>query len=140
MLKIKNNSYLYTVISKISGFDKILSELNNLIDIKDNEKSSIEYKISQELKKLNYNFSYIGTQYLLEISVLLYNNGYTSKIKLKKDVYPILAKKYKKSINNIKTNIIKSTERLIDSKQNSIDTVTPKQAINAILNKILINF
>ena len=44
------------------------------------------------------------------------------------------------NVNNIKTNIIKSTERLIDSKQNSIDTVTPKQAINAILNKLLINF
>lgn len=120
--------------------------MNSLIDIKDNEKSSIEYRISQELKKLNYNFSYIGTQYLLEILVLLYNNGYTSKIKLKKDVYPILAKKYKKSINNIKTNIINACDLMYYDCQLDIiekyfglvynEKPTPKLIIATILEKL----
>lgn len=59
---------------------------------------------------------------------------------LEKNVYKYIAYKNNKNVNNIKTNIVKSTERLINSKQSIIDTTTPKQAINVILNKLLINF
>lgn len=78
--------------------------------------------------------------------VLLYNNGYTSKTKLKKDVYPILAKKYKKSINNIKTNIINACDLMYYDCQLDIiekyfglvynEKPTPKYIIATILEKL----
>lgn len=61
ILQIRNNPYLFSYIDKISGIEKILEEINSLIEIKENEKSSIEYKVCNELKILHYNFSYIGT-------------------------------------------------------------------------------
>lgn len=145
MLQMRDNQYLYTYISKISGFEKILKALNELIDIKEKEKKSVEYKIHTELEKLHYNFSYIGTQYLIETLLILYNND-IEVINLKKDVYSIIAKKYKKSINNIKTNIINATNLMYyDCKSEILEQYfgivsgekpTPKNIIYTILYNI----
>lgn len=90
---------------------------------------------------MGYNWKYKGTNYLMEAILFIYTSNNLDLVdNLEKNVYKYIAYKNNKNVNNIKTNIIKSTERLINQKQNTIDTVTPKQAINAILNKILINF
>ena len=78
ILQIRNNPYLFSYIAKTSGIDKILMEIENLVNIKENEKSSIEYKIYNELKTLNYNFSYVGTKYLMETISLLYNTNFSN--------------------------------------------------------------
>ncbi len=146
ILQIRNNPYLFSYIDKISGIEKILEEINSLIEIKENEKSSIEYKVCNELKILHYNFSYIGTKYLMETIILLYKNNKWEDIKLEKEIYPILSKKYKKSVNNIKTNIINATDlmyydcssdilnkyfRILDSQK-----PTPKAVISTITSKL----
>lgn len=146
ILKIRNNSYLYTAINKINGFDKILTELNKLICIKEEEKNSIEYKIYEELKKLNYNFSYVGTRYLKEALLLLNESNNLENIKLEKDIYPIISKKHKKSINNIKTNIINASDLMYyDCEAETLkeyfkiidgEKPTPKTIIITILDKI----
>lgn len=110
ILQIRNNPYLFSYINKTSGIEKILVEINNLIKIKEDEKSSIEYKVFNELKNLHYNFSYNGTKYLMETILLLYKTNKWEDIKLEKEIYPILSKKYKKTVRNIKTNIIHATD------------------------------
>lgn len=104
LLQIKGNAYLHSFISKVAGFKQITREINELIEIKETEKCSIDYKLHMELEKLSFNFSYIGTQYLFEAIIIIYNNKFKNK-NIEKNVYPIIAKKYNKSINNIKPNI-----------------------------------
>ena len=90
---------------------------------------------------MGYNWKYKGTNYLMEAILFIYTSNNIDLVdNLEKNVYKYIAYKNNKNVNNIKTNIIKSTEKLINQKQNTIDTVTPKQAINAKLNKILINY
>ncbi len=144
--EIINNKYIHTFINKISGFELILKEVNKLIEIKDKEKEKIEYIIHKELEKLNFNFSYVGTQYLFEAIVILhkrYSDCYETQ-KLETNIYPIIAKKYKKTVNNIKTNIINATDimyydcnyKVLNQYFGLIDTEkpTPKVIITKILN------
>lgn len=149
LLKIRNNPYLYSCIDKISGFEKILREINTLIEIKEQEKNSSEYKICEELKKIHYNFSYVGTKYLIETILLLYNNDSMEGIKLEKEIYPIISKKYKKTVNNIKTNIINATDLMYYDCDSEIlnqyfricddEKPTPKTVILTILNNLKYN-
>lgn len=112
ILQIRNSPYLFSYINKTSGMEKILQEIEKLITIKEDDKSLIEYKICNELETLHYNFSYVGTKYLMETILLLYNTKLWEDIKLEKDIYPIISKKYKKSVNNIKCNIIHATNEM----------------------------
>ena len=123
--KLKSFNYIEEIsVIVISGDATLINKanyeykVNNIIN--KIEKEEIMYnKIKKSIDDINY----IDKEEIIKETIIkeITNMGYNWK-------------------NNIKTNIIKSTERLIDSKQNSIDTVTPKQAINAILNKLLINF
>lgn len=147
--KLRNNPYLYSFVGKSMGFELILKEINNLIEIKENEKNSIDFKIHEEIKKLNYNFSYIGTKYMIEAILIMYNENQTADIKLEKDIYSKISKKYKKSINNIKTNIINATDLMyydcnFEILKNyfgiSVDEKpTPKVIMNTILEKLKYN-
>lgn len=110
--QIITSPYLYTYINKISGFEQIISIINKLIELKKKSKYSIEENIKNELKKLQYNFAYIGTNYIYESILLIYNKPKYQNMKLEKDIYPILAQKYNTSINNIKTNIINATHEM----------------------------
>lgn len=146
LMQIRNNPYLYSYIDKMSGLDNALKEINKLIEVKEQEKSSIEYKICEELRKLHYNFLYIGTKYLEEYILLMYNKNNWENIKLEKDIYTILSKKYKKTVNNIKTNIINATDLMYyDCESNTLNEYfkiydnekpTPKVVISTIINNL----
>lgn len=148
LLKIRTNKYIYSFINKVSSFDSVLKEINNLIKLKEAEKNSIEYKVHKELEKLNFNFSYIGTQYLFETIIILYkeyNDCFESK-KLEKSIYPIISKKYRKTVNNIKTNIINASNLMYYDCEYKIlkeyfgicdnEKPTPKTIVLQILNNI----
>lgn len=145
ILSLKNNSYLYTIVSKSSGYNKIIEELNSLIHIKEEEKIPIDYKVHKELENLHFNFSYLGTKYIEESILFLYENKYND-IKLEKKVYPVIAERYNTTINNVKTNIINSCNLmyydcdfyLINKYFGSVDNEkpTPKFIITMILNKL----
>lgn len=149
LVQIRNNPYLYSYVNKISGYENTLKEINKLIEIKEQEKSSIEYRVCEELKKLHYNFSYVGTRYLVEALLLMYNKNNWENIKLEKEIYPILSKKYKKTLNNIKTNIINATDLMCYDCEYKVlneyfkisdnEKPTPKTVISTIMNKIKYN-
>ena len=144
--QVRNNPYLYTYINKISGFEVILRELNNLIKSKEIYKTSLDYRIYKELNYLNYNPSYLGTNYLKETIELLYNYVSFEDVKIEKTIYKKLAKKHKKSVNSIKTNIINATNLMCydcdSSKLNDYfglctnEKPTPKIVIMTIIHKI----
>ena len=145
-VKLKNNAYLFSYISENSDISKIIMEIEKLAKIKEDEKSLIEYKICNELKHLQYNFSYVGTKYLMEAILLLYYNKLWEDIKLEKEIYPIISKKYKKSVNSIKCNIIYATnEMFFDCNQETLLSYLeeysllkpgPKKIIFSVLEKI----
>ena len=145
-VKLKNNAYLFSYISENTDISKIIMEIEKLAKIKEDEKSLIEYKICNELKYLQYNFSYVGTKYLMEAILLLYYNKLWEDIKLEKEIYPIISKKYKKSVNSIKCNIIYATnEMFFDCNQETLLSYleeysllkpVPKKIIFSVLEKI----
>lgn len=108
--ELVNNSYIYSCFQKPVNFNTILQCIENIIRDKNNYKKQviIKNKINRELDKLNYNFSYIGTQYLSECIYEIYIKNLLS-FNLSKDIYPIIAKKHSTTVNNIKCNIFQST-------------------------------
>lgn len=69
--------------------------------------SYIKDYILAELSKLSFDFSHLGTKYLVDsISLVFFNENYIRN--LNKYVYPIISTKYNCSINNIKCNIFQS--------------------------------
>ncbi len=118
---IVGNPYIFDYKSKISINNDLIITLENLlqsksIDYKElidtNKFYIIKEKINTELTTLNYNFSYIGTQYLSDCIYEIYVHNGNYSINLNKDIYPILSKKYCKTIDNIKTNINRSTSNM----------------------------
>lgn len=144
--KIRDNQYVYTFISKGNGFEYALNKIYNLIEIKKSFEISIESQIIRELKKVNYNFSYIGTKYIYESILILCTNFEHEKIKLEKQVYPLIANKYHTTINTVKTNIVNSTnEMYYDCKKEILNKYfglcddekpTPKEVIFIIVSNI----
>lgn len=146
---IINEKCIYSYINKIEGFEKILNELNNLIELKTNQYNEIylQDKILKELKYLNYNDKFIGTKYLLEAITLIAKNTFFNSTNLKRDVYPIIASKHKKTVHNIKCNINNATVIMnCDCKKEVImqyfhfndkkSEAKPKQVIDTILSKL----
>lgn len=82
------------------------------------KKSEIEIKnkIENELKKIEYNFSYKGTEYLVEAIYILYNikkeNLAEHEYNFELEIYPIIAEKYNTSVNTVKCNIRNATDKM----------------------------
>ena len=82
------------------------------------KKSEIEIKnkIENELKKIEYNFSYKGTEYLVEAIYILYNikkeNLAEHEYNFELEIYPIIAEKYNTSVNTVKRNIRNATDKM----------------------------
>ena len=123
LITIKNNDLVPPIIVNSIYFSshynrkfeiyKLRSLVQNLLN-KKNE--SLEEKIYNELHKINFNFNYIGTKYLVDcISIcrtLVNNISEINTINLKTNVFPIIAKKYKTTINCVKTNINRATTNM----------------------------
>ena len=123
-----------------------IQEQANTIEIK-KENIIIKKKITEELSNLGYNFKYKGTYYLLETIMTIYEHGSEELLdNLEANVYKIIAYKNNKTINNIKTNIIKATSlAYICQKENKINEYfgfeikpTPKVVISTVIQKILL--
>lgn len=140
-----NNPYIYSSNSlndKVSLLEIIRSYLFSF-----SNDDIVRAQIINELQYLGYNTSYVGTRYISDIIYLMHNDYPVHNYNIKKNIYPILYKKYHKSYSNIKSNMSKATEimyyecdenRLKDylnlpvlySKPRSIDI------IHTVLNKI----
>lgn len=108
---LPNNKYIFSYVFKGADTNFLISEIKKLITFKKqfSEKNLLIQKINKELHKLNFNFSYIGTRYLSECIYIASYLDDKYNIILQKDVYPIIAKKYNKTVSNIKSNINKAT-------------------------------
>lgn len=105
------SKYIFSYVFKGADINFLISEIKKLTASKKqfSDKNLLIQKINEELHKLNFNFSYIGTRYLSECIYIVSYLDDKYNIVLQKDVYPIIAKKYNKTISNIKSNINKAT-------------------------------
>lgn len=126
--KLESNNVLHSRIEKVVG--KIIILKN---------KKNIKERINEELSKMGYNWKYKGTYYILESILYIYEKNNIDLLdNLEQNVYKYVSFKSNKSINNIKTNIIKSTNKLEDTNY-FIEKPTPKLVISMILNKLMFN-
>ena len=108
--------------------------------------NEIKEKIRRELDLLNFNFTHEGSKYLLECIYQVYTLEYIDDMNLSKIIYPILAKKYKKTVNTIYGNIKQAINSMFDNcpkkvlknyfNFNCLIKPRPKEVIYTILNKI----
>ena len=85
--------------------------INKILKLNTNTKYDKKF-IFEELKFLGYNPAYYGTKYLVECIYYIYKNYGIYDENSIAEVYPIIAKKYNKTINNIKCNITRATSMM----------------------------
>lgn len=106
-----NNKCIYKIIHKSAELAPIIYALREINSNNNTIKQSLlREKIYKELEKMQYNFSYVGTQYMAEAIYEIYSKNYIyTGGNLSKNVYPVLAKNHNTTINNIKCNITSAT-------------------------------
>lgn len=123
--------------------DECLSEISKKVLIEEN----IKKKVINQLLLLGYNFKLKGTKYLLESILYIYEKRQMELVEnLEQNVYKYIANRNDKTITNIKTNIIKSTNYVYKYQNEkvlyeyfSLDIkITPKLVISTILNKLFL--
>lgn len=146
--KIIDNDIIYNYIHKSCDMYQILENIKYLVKdkIEINENEYIKSKISQELCRLHFNETYLGTKYLKESIYYIIKHMDKNFENLKKEVYPQIAIKYGKTIHNVKCNINSAVNAMyFDCESNQILEYfnfskdvkpTTKLIINTIINKI----
>ena len=147
--EVRLDSYVYYALDKVCDISKIIDKLEELINEKQKikEEQDTEKVIISQLQYLNYNLGHKGTQYLIEAIMLIYQSGEYDIFNLKEDIYPIIAKKHKKTIHNIKGDINRANDYMykvckkakIKEYFKFFDDTKPtvKNVIYTILNKYL---
>ena len=112
-----NNNENYII--KNQNVNKVIEQINTmLIDklIKENlkqdgqEEKNVRNKIKKELNSIGYNYELLGTTYIEETIYILYTLKDYYGDNFERDIYPIVAKKYGKTVHNIKCNIRNATD------------------------------
>lgn len=133
------NKENFCVINKLKDSEFILNEIKevtNQIKYSQNEEQ-IKKRIVYELDNIGYNFKYKGTQYIYDTILFIYQSNNLDLLNnVEKNVYKFIAYRYEKSVNNIKTNIIKATN-LIKYDKYKEDNLTPKSIITNTLIKLI---
>lgn len=116
-------------------------------DKEKNVEKEIKKKICEELKKLKYNFSYIGTQYLVEAIYILYVLKKKHNCNFEKEIYPLIEENYENSANNVKCSIVYATDKMFyDCDENLLQNYIgefyyskpgPKTIAFAVIKKIM---
>lgn len=114
ILSLNHNPYIFSCVSKKDDFNGILNNIKKLIKIKDAQsvtsaKVELRKNIMKELQKLHYNSKFLGTKYLCESILKVSEMPYWDTFNLEKKIYPLVAKKYNKNVQNIKCNINNAT-------------------------------
>lgn len=108
--KVKYNIKSNNIMDDVNSINSFLI-LKSVMQYSDviNERK-IRKKIEKELNYLGYNPSHRGTKYITETIYLLYTSKEYLDDNLERDIYPIIAKKFGKTVSNIKVNIKNATE------------------------------
>lgn len=145
--QICNSKYVYKCLPKPFDFKELEKSIEDILHEQSNEIfDEIKFQIDNELRKLNFNFSYKGTRYLSECIYHIYISDKTNINNLAKNFYSILAKKYNQSINTIYGDIkqainamfIDCEEKVLKDyfKYSFIIKPKPKEIIYIVLNKL----
>lgn len=113
--KLYKNNMIYSILYKAIGMDEIIYKINELIKLKNKRISEykIKEKITNEILELNYDISNIGTQYLINaIEYIIINMPNRDFNNLKSEIYPSVAKFNNTSIHNVKSNIVRATNKM----------------------------
>lgn len=93
---------------------------------------------------LGYNLSNIGTIYLLDTIEIICNSKSPINLllNLENNVYTVISKKYNKNMKTIKSDIVKATNKMYDTKcledsKMKYQKLTPKTIIIDIVDKII---
>lgn len=105
--EVIDNKCLFNYCSKINGIDFVVNQIKELTKEKQNKccEDTVNRIIKEQLENLKFDFSYIGTKYLYECICECYYKNNVYNINFKKEIYPIISKKYHKTINSIKASI-----------------------------------
>ncbi len=110
--EVISNPYIFSYNYPDYNYNQILTDISKWKNTRtfNSQYLMARKKIIKELEFLKYNFSHIGTTYLLELILELYiQRKTTPSTNLTKTIYPSIAHKHNKSINNIKSNITQAT-------------------------------
>lgn len=135
-ISIQTRSYLFT--------HKNLVDLDRII--KQNDIDERKFKIINELKYIGYRFNYKGTHYLVDTILEMFIQQHHMIDNLQSNIYPIIAKKYNKTIYNVKSSINKATDcmytecdasKLVNYFHFCYDTKpTIKQVVFEVINRV----
>lgn len=101
--KLTENKAIYSVVTKSYGIKGIVREINRLI--KEKEKKDLEKNIRRELLYLGYDISLKGTRYLIDVIEYVAKLQQEDVNSLIRDVFPVIAKRYKINPHNLKCSI-----------------------------------
>lgn len=123
---------------------KTIKKVKRIIEYEDLDRKKA--KVIKELQDMGYKLKHKGTLYLVDTIMQMYINQDNMIDNLQSNIYPVIAKKYHKTIINIKSSINKATEcmyyecdaeKLQDYFKFYDDTKpTIKQVIFAVINRI----
>lgn len=136
--QVYENAYIHTIINKLEPYEDIFRKVKEIIYSIDytNNYKQIEQFVTTEIINLGYNIKYKGTIYIIESIIYIYSkNNFDFVDNLEQNVYKYISYIHNKSINNIKTNIIKATNEREKEKM-KLYKLTPKTSIITVLNKI----
>ena len=146
--RLTDNNAIYSVVKKTDGIKAITTEINRLIKEKeqDKEKRNLEKNIRKELLYLGYDISLKGTRYLIDVIEYVAKLQQEDINSLIKDVFPVIAKRYKITPHNLKCSINRANtsmyfnceERKLKEYFSVDEDIKPttKMIILTIINKI----
>lgn len=148
--KIANHPLVIDFVDKCEGLDTIFNKIQDYEKMLNFWKmqDSIEQKIDAELFNLGYNPSHIGTKYIKECILTIYESNSSDYNKNLEDfVYKKVAFSHGKTIQIVKTNIMKATNFMyVESDMSFLKNYfhfsdikrkpTPKVVISTILSKL----
>ena len=110
--ELQNNPFMYHVFLKPVTLKEVYEMLENAVSEKllHGDEQAIKERIKDQLDLLSFNFSYNGTKFLSEVVYEIYTHRNKFHENLSKDIYPIIAEKYGKTVNTVKCDISHATK------------------------------
>lgn len=143
--EVCHSPYVFSYYFKPLNFDEVLDSINKIVE-ESVYKEKIRVSIEKELEKLNFNFTYDGTKYLIDCIYRLYSQDELKDDILTKKIYQSMAKEYNKKANTIYCNIKQSINAMYYDCEEKVlkeyfkyDFITkpkPREVIYTITKKI----
>lgn len=146
--ELRSNPLIYSGVPKEASVEEMYQKINMLIEIKEIQErdKGLNDRIAEELLYLGYELSKKGTKYLIEAISYMFINVNNDVDRLEKQVYPVISKRYKDSMSNVKSNIIRTHNAWYSKcehekikkyfKMNVLEKPKIKTVINTVIKKI----